>query len=141
MCYLLGKFENIEITFISPENLKISKDIKDYLKRHNIKFSEEDDLNKILSKVDVIYMTRIQKERISVEDYEKAKGKFSINEENLNLIKRTSRIMHPLPHVEEINLPISIEENDKRVAYFRQAENGLFIRMALLDFILNKKSE
>ena len=139
LCYLLGKFENIEIIFISPENLKISVDIKGYLKKHNIKFSEEDNLNKVLSEVDVIYMTRIQKERISFEDYEKAKGKFSINEENLNLIKRTSRIMHPLPHVEEINLPISIEENDKRVAYFRQAENGLFIRMALLDLILNKK--
>ena len=139
LCYLLVKFENIEIIFISPENLKISVDIKGYLKKHNIKFSEEDNLNKVLSEVDVIYMTRIQKERISFEDYEKAKGKFSINEENLNLIKRTSRIMHPLPHVEEINLPISIEENDKRVAYFRQAENGLFIRMALLDLILNKK--
>jgi len=84
-------------------------------------------------------MTRIQGERISLEDYEKAVGIFVINEKNFNLIKKEARIMHPLPHVEEINLPINVEENDERVAYFRQAENGLFIRMALLDFILNEK--
>jgi len=141
LCYLLGKFKDIEIIFISPENLKIENDIKEYLKKHNIKFSEEDDLNEILPKVDVVYMTRIQKERMSLEAYERAKGKFVINKNNLDLIKKNSRIMHPLPHVEEIDLPINIEENDKRVAYFRQAENGLFIRMALLDFILNKKAK
>ena len=94
-------------------------------------------MNKVLPEADVIYMTRIQKERISKEDYEKAKGKFIINSVNIGLINTNSRIMHPLPHCEEINLPIDIEENDKRVAYFRQAENGLFIRMALLDLILN----
>lgn len=136
LCYLLGKFENIEITFVSPENLKIKEDIKEYLERHNIKFKEESDLNKVLSDVDVIYMTRIQKERMSIEDYEKAKGKYTINTENFNLINQNSRIMHPLPHVEEINLPVEIEKNDKRVAYFRQAENGLYIRMALLLSIL-----
>ena len=141
LCYLLGKFENIEIIFVSPENLKIGEDIKEYLIRHNIKFSEEDDLNKVLPEIDVVYMTRIQKERISAEDYEKAKEKFVINSDNLNLIKKDSRIMHPLPNVEEMDLPISIEDNDKRVAYFRQAENGLFIRMALLNLILNGKSE
>lgn len=139
LCYLLGKFENIEIIFISPENLKISEDIKNYLKKHNIKFFEEEDLNKVLSEVDIVYMTRIQKERISVEDYEKARGKFSINKENLNLIKENSRVMHPLPHVEEIELDVETEDNDKRIAYFRQAENGLYVRMALLDFILNAK--
>jgi len=93
-------------------------------------------LNSVLSYVDVVYMTRVQKERISLEDYEKAKGKYIINGDNLNLINLNSRIMHPLPHVEEIDLPIYIEENDKRVAYFRQAENGLYVRMALLDMIL-----
>ena len=140
LCYLLGKFNNIEIIFVSPENLRIGDDIKNYLKKHDIKFREEENLNKILPEVDIIYMTRIQKERMSLQDYEKAKGKFVINEDNLNLIKKDSRIMHPLPHVEEIDLSISIEDNDERIGYFRQAENGLFIRMALLDFILNNKS-
>jgi aspartate carbamoyltransferase catalytic subunit len=136
LCYLLGKFENIEIVFVSPENLTIGDDIKEYLKKHNILFSEESDLNKFLSLCDVIYMTRIQKERISIEDYEKAKGKFEINSNNFNLIKKDSIIMHPLPHVEEISLPMKTEQEDSRVAYFRQAENGLYIRMALLEKVL-----
>ena len=61
-----------------------------------------------------------------------------INEKNFNLLKPSAIIMHPLPHVEEINLPVQIEETDKRVAYFRQSENGLFIRMALLLLLLEK---
>ena len=83
-------------------------------------------------------MTRIQKERISQEDYEKAKGKYVIDMANLELVRPGSIIMHPLPHIEEINLDIETEKNDERVAYFREAENGLFIRMALLDLILNR---
>ena len=136
LCYLLGKFEDIEIIFVSPENLKMKEDIKEYLEKHNIKFSEEDDLNKVLPNVDAIYMTRIQKERISLEDYEKAKGKFVISSENFDLVGDDSRVMHPLPHVEEIDLSVDVERDDKRVAYFRQAENGLYIRMALLQNIL-----
>ena len=133
LCYLLGKFEDIEIIFVSPDNLRVGDDIKAYLLKHNIKHREEDDLNKVLEEVDVVYMTRIQKERISLGDYEKAKGKFVINEDNFELVNPNSRIMHPLPHVEEIDLPIEVEETDPRVAYFRQAENGLYARMALLD--------
>ena len=137
LCYLLAKFENIQIIFVSPENLRMSEDIKNYLTDKGINLREENDLNKILSEVDVVYMTRIQKERISLEDYEKAKGKFVINEGNINLLKENSIIMHPLPHVEEINLSIEIEKNDKRIAYFRQAENGLYLRMALLIYMLS----
>jgi len=137
LCYLLGKFSNIEVIFVSPDNLKIRSDIKEYLTRHHVKFMEESDLNKILPKIDVIYMTRIQKERISAEDYEKAKGKFVISSENINLLREHSRILHPLPHVEEINLPVEIENDDLRVAYFRQAENGLYVRMALLRHLLS----
>jgi len=138
LCYLLGKFKNIEVIFVSPEHLKIGDDIKSYLKRHNINFREEDDLNKILPEIDIVYMTRVQKERMSIEDYEKARGKFIINENNLNMIRTDARIMHPLPHVEEIVLPIETEQKDKRAAYFRQSENGLWIRMALLLNLLKK---
>lgn len=136
LCYLLGKFKDLEIIFISPDNLKMQDDIKEYLKRHEVNFREDNDLNKALEEVDVVYMTRIQKERISIDDYEKARGKFVINENNLKFLKESSRILHPLPHTEEIDLPISVEKNDKRVAYFRQSENGLFIRMALLRNML-----
>ncbi|MBI5803379.1 aspartate carbamoyltransferase [Candidatus Pacearchaeota archaeon] len=137
LSYLLAKFEGIEVVFISPENLKMEDDIKEYLERKNVKFSEGGELNKVISEVDVIYMTRIQKERISNDDYIKANGKFVINEENFHLIKSGARLMHPLPHVEEISLSKETEENDERVAYFRQSENGLYVRMALLDMILN----
>lgn len=136
LCYLLGKFSGIEITFVSPDNLKMQDDIKEYLTRHDIKFTEEENLEKVLPEVDIVYMTRIQKERISLEDYEKAKGKFIMNDENLELVKKDARVMHPLPHVEEINISLNKENTDPRIAYFRQAENGLYIRMALLEELL-----
>lgn len=132
LCYLLSKFSEVEIIFVSPENLRMKEDIKSHLLEHGIKFREESDLNNILPEVDFVYMTRIQKERIPLEDYEKAKGKYVIDMKNFNLIKANAKIMHPLPHVEEIDLPVEIEQNDPRVAYFRQAENGVFVRMALL---------
>lgn len=139
LCYLLAKFSGNKIIFVSPENLKMGEDIKEHLNKKEVEISEETDLSKVLSEVDVIYMTRIQKERISLEDYEKARGECVISLENFELIKPNARIMHPLPHVEEIDLPVEVEGNDKRIAYFRQAENGLYIRMALLDMILNKE--
>ncbi len=136
LCYLLGKFDGVEITFVSPPNLRIGEDIKDYLKRHRVRFGEETDLNAVLSKADIIYLTRIQKERITPEDYEKARGRYVINEGNFNLIRQDARLMHPLPHVEEISLPLQIERMDQRVAYFRQADNGMYARMALLANML-----
>ena len=136
LCYLFGKFKDIKIIFISPEHLKIKEDIKEYLKKHNIKFEEQTELNKYLPKADIVYMTRIQKERMSDEDYNKSKEIYSITEENLKLLKKTSRLLHPLPHIEEIKLSLKTEQKDKRVAYFRQAKNGLYIRMALLSYLL-----
>jgi aspartate carbamoyltransferase catalytic subunit len=136
LCYLLGKFKNVKIIFIAPENFLIKEDIKEYLKKHDTKFEEQTDLNKHLPWVDVVYMTRIQKERMSDEEYKNAKMAYKITKENLNLLKENARLLHPLPHVEEIDLPIKIEQTDKRVTYFRQAENGLYIRMALLSYLL-----
>jgi len=136
LCYLLTKFSNIKIIFVSPETLKMNNDIKEYLTEKGISWKEESDLNKVLPLADIIYMTRVQKERMIPENYEKAKGKYVIDSHNLGQVKANARIMHPLPHVEEINLPIEIENNDLRVAYFREAENGLYIRMALLEHLM-----
>ncbi len=140
LCYLLGKYKGPEIIFVSPENLKMDDDVKYYLTEKGIKFREEDDLNKVLGEVDIVYMTRIQRERMSQEDYEKGKGKYVINMNNFNLIRSDARIMHPLPRISgedsEIDLPIEIEQTDKRIAYFRQAKNGVFVRMALLCHLL-----
>jgi aspartate carbamoyltransferase catalytic subunit len=136
LCYLLGKFGGMSVTFVSPPNLRIGDDIKDYLTRHGVKFKEETDLNHILPETDVVYLTRIQKERISAADYEKAHGLYVINQENFGLVRPDARIMHPLPHVDEISLPFETEQKDKRIAYFRQVDNGLYIRMALLSHML-----
>ncbi|MEK6915093.1 MAG: aspartate carbamoyltransferase [Nanoarchaeota archaeon] len=136
LSYLLGKYENIQLFFVSPPHLKIGEDIKEYLDKHSIKWCEETDLDKILPIVDVVYMTRIQKERMPSIEYFDAKGKYVLDEKNLNLLKPSSRVLHPLPHVEEISLPVDVEMNDSRVAYFRQAENGLYIRMAILEMLL-----
>lgn len=136
LCYLLAKFESVDMTFIAPSNLRIGEDIRRYLKRHSVRFRENGRLHEVLPKLDVLYVTRLQKERMSKVDYEKARGKYVIDRKALSIIKDHARIMHPLPHVEEINLPIEVEERDQRIAYFRQAENGLYIRMALLHNIL-----
>lgn len=136
LCYLLGKFDGVKTTFVSPENLRMQDDIKTYLKRHKVEYDETNDLNQVLSQVDAIYMTRIQKERMDEDDYEKAKGQFVINEDNFNLINTNARLLHPLPHIEEISLPLTTEETDQRIAYFRQAQNGLYARMALMEWAL-----
>ncbi len=140
LCYLLGKFEdNNELFFISPKKLRMKEDIKDYLDRKGVWYEEKKNLDKILSKIDIVYMTRIQRERMDNKTYQKSKGKYVINRKNFKLVKEDTRILHPLPHVEEINLPIGIENNDLRIAYFRQVENGLYIRMALLDYVMNRR--
>lgn len=138
LAYLCTKFEGIDLTFVSPEHLRIEDDIKQHLEENELKYKEESDLLKVLPVSDVIYMTRIQKERMENHHYELAKGKYVLNDANLNYIKENSRIMHPLPHVEELNFSLETEKNDKRIAYFRQAENGLYVRMALLHHLLSE---
>ena len=136
LCYLLGKFHGVKVIFVSPEVLGIKEDIKDYLQRQNVKFEEETDFYKAIPQADIIYMTRIQKERLQNGEYEKVKSLYSINQESLAYIRKDARVLHPLPHTEEINLSIEVEQTDPRVAYFRQVENGLYIRMALISYLL-----
>ena len=138
LCYLLGKFQNIKIIFIAPKCLSIEKDIKNYLEKHRVLFEEQIELDRFLAQADIVYMTRIQKERMSKKEYKEAKGVYRITSQNFKLLKNHARLLHPLPHVEEIDLPIETEETDKRVAYFRQAKNGLYVRMALLSYLLKQ---
>lgn len=135
LSFLLGKFRDIKIYFVAPEVVKIRDDIKNYLRAHNIWFTEkEKDLRAIAPRVDIIYQTRIQKERGNLLlRYEKEKGFYTVNKEVLDLMKKKAIIMHPLPRVDEISPEIDF---DPRAAYFRQAENGLYVRMALLKIIL-----
>lgn len=136
LCYLLGKFKDVNVVFIAPPQLTIKDDIKEYLARHGVKFEEQTDLNACLPRVDAVYMTRIQKERMQAEEYDAAKNAYRMTPDNLALMKPNARLLHPLPHVGEIALPLEVEQTDQRVAYFRQAENGLYIRMALLAHVM-----
>lgn len=134
LCYILGKFLNIKIYFISPEILRVKDDIKEYLREHNISFAESRDIREVAQMVDVVYQTRVQKERDDIAlNYERTKGFYIINQEVLDLMKKEAIVLHPLPRVEEISPEV---DKDKRAAYFRQAENGLYVRMALLKMVL-----
>jgi aspartate carbamoyltransferase catalytic subunit len=138
LSYLLAKLPQNKLTFVSPDNLKMKDDVKGYLRENKIEFEEHSDLNKILPEADVIYMTRIQKERMPSEDYERAKGKYVINESNFSLIRKDARILHPLPRVDEIQLPFHVIRYNPKVAIFNQVENGLYIRMALLKHLIGE---
>jgi aspartate carbamoyltransferase catalytic subunit len=135
LCYLLAKFNDVKIYFVAPEMVKMKEDIKDYLREHNVTFVEESDLKAVAPKVDVIYQTRIQKERFGdrTEDYEKARGQYIIDKSMLDIMRKDAIIMHPLPRVDEIRPEV---DADPRAAYFRQAQNGLYTRMALLKMVL-----
>lgn len=135
LSYLLTRFKDVTIYFVAPDPVRMKDDIKEYLRRHKVWFTEEKDLKVVAKEVDVIYQTRIQKERFGdrIEDYEKCSGIYVIDKEILELMKKDAIIMHPLPRVDEI-LP-EVDKNP-RSAYFRQAQNGLYVRMALLKMVL-----
>ncbi len=136
LSYLLTKYENVEIIFVSPAVCKMESDIKGYLDKNQVTWREETDLAAVVKEVDCVYMTRIQKERFhSVEDYEEAASKYILVPELVSSMKADAIIMHPLPRVDEI--PPEVDA-DPRARYFEQALNGLYIRMALLYLLLQK---
>ncbi len=133
---LLSIFRNIDLYLISPRELKLPREYKKILKDKRIKFIEDNSIEKIIALVDILYMTRIQKERFkSLRLYNKVKDSFVVNKDMLEKFPKKSIIMHPLPRVNEISIEV---DEDKRAAYFRQAGNGLYIRMALLKICLGK---
>lgn len=134
LCYLLSFYKDIRLFFVSPPNVRMRDDIKAYLTSQKIPFTESESLEEVAPQVDVIYQTRIQRERFAnIVEYEKTRGIYIITEEILSRMKSHAIIMHPLPRVDEISYEV---DNDHRAAYFRQAHNGLYIRMALLEKIL-----
>ena len=138
LAYLLSSFPKVSFVFVAPPVVRMGDDIKEFLDERSIPWSESSDLASVSSQVDVLYQTRIQKERFKdkPQDYEAAKGKFIVNSEIMNALPKKSIVMHPLPRVDEI---VAAEvDSDPRAAYFRQAKNGLFVRMALLKLALLK---
>jgi aspartate carbamoyltransferase catalytic subunit len=134
LSYLLSKYENMEIIFVSPPVCKMERDIKAYLDKYNVSWREETNLADVAREADCVYMTRIQKERFhSVDDYQEAASKYILSPEIVREMKADAIIMHPLPRVDEI--PPEVDEAPQ-ARYFEQAQNGLYIRMALLYLLL-----
>lgn len=127
---LLSLSRGIEMFLISPQELRLPKEYRTFLKKQKIYFSEHNSLKNILPETDILYVTRVQKERFSSPRlYDKVKNSFIVGSNALKLLKKTAIIMDPLPRVKKIAPEI---DSDPRAAYFRQAQNGLYIRMALL---------
>ncbi len=137
LCYLLAKYRNVRVFMVAPEVVRMGEDIRSYLVRQNVWFREDEDLKAIVPQVDVLYQTRIQKERFGdrTDDYQAARGKYVVDAELLALMRQDAIVMHPLPRVDEIATEV---DDDTRAAYFRQAQNGLFIRMALLSACMGR---
>ena len=127
----LSRYSGISVALISPEELKLPSYIKkDILTEKNIPYIQTTDLSEVMPELDILYMTRVQRERFfNEEDYLRLKDSYILTPEKLNSAKKDLCIMHPLPRVNEISVSI---DADKRACYFKQVENGKFIRMALI---------
>ncbi len=125
----------IEFVLVSPEELKVPSYIKkDIIQKQGLPYSQTEDLDSVLPKLDILYMTRVQRERFfNEQDYIRLKDSYILTPERLTRAKSDLCIMHPLPRVNEIAVAV---DNDPRAAYFKQVLNGKYIRMALILFLL-----
>lgn len=138
LLHLLSLCKNITVSLVSPRTLLLPNEYRTFLKKHRVPFSECRNLTTVLPLIDVLYMTRIQKERFaSIRRYDLVKNSFVLNKALMKQLNPDAVVMHPLPRVNEISQEI---DSDPRAAYFRQAKNGLFIRMALLKILLSNES-
>ena len=132
---LLSLFK-VKINYVSPEILRMPKEVMDEVGEKGIQQAEFSSLVEVLPETDVLYVTRVQKERFEdPADYEKVKGAYVIDPEIMKAAKQDMIVMHPLPRVGEISVDF---DEDPRAAYFRQMEYGLYVRMALLAMVLGK---
>jgi len=135
LSFLLSLYQNIKIIFVSPRALTIPKFLKEHLDQKKIKFDQTESLDDALKHADIIYQTRIQKERFKTEsDYSRYFGRYIIDQKSLKLIKKHAVIMHPLPRINEISPQV---DDDQRAIYFEQAQNGVYTRMAILMFLFD----
>ena len=131
----LVRYENVKFVLISPEELRIPSYIReDVLKRNNVEFVEEERLEDALPDLDILYMTRVQKERFfNEEDYVRMKDFYVLDKQKMELAPKDMYILHPLPRVNEISVEV---DSDPRAAYFKQAQYGVYVRMALILTLL-----
>ena len=134
----LARYEGVKFIFISPEELKMPSYIKEeVLEANDIPYREVERLEDVMSDLDVLYMTRVQKERFfNEEDYVRLKDFYILNNQKMELAKDDMIVMHPLPRVNEISVEV---DKDPRAAYFRQVQYGVYVRMALILTLLEVK--
>ena len=134
----LSRYEGVNFIFISPEELKVPDYIKeDVLEANNIPYQEVERIEDVMPELDVLYMTRVQKERFfNEEDYVRLKDFYILNNQKMKLAKDDMIVMHPLPRVNEISVEM---DKDPRAAYFRQVQYGVYARMALILTLLEVK--
>lgn len=126
----------VEFVFVSPEILRMPQDVRDVVNASGHTYEEREDVHDIIGDVDVLYVTRVQKERFTdLAEYDMVKDRYVVDPELMSRAKQRMIVMHPLPRVNEISYAI---DNDPRAAYFRQMRNGMYIRMALLAAVLGK---
>ena len=132
---LLCRYRGVRIWFVAPPLVAMGDDVKRQLDEARVEWTETEDLETVLPEVDVVYQTRIQKERFqSPEDYQQVRGVYRLGPAQLARMRSDAIVMHPLPRVDEIAPEV---DSDPRAAYFRQARNGMHVRMALLDMVLS----
>ncbi len=130
----LARYGNVRFLFISPEELSMPSYVKEEIAAHNVSYTETDDLEGCISQLDILYMSRVQRERfISEEEYLRLKDFFVLTKSKMALAKSDMIVMHPLPRVNEISTEV---DADKRAVYFEQVRFGMFVRMALIMKLL-----
>ena len=134
----MARYKNIKIVLISPDELKLPEYVKkEVLEKNNIEYVETKDIEEYMGELDILYMTRVQKERFFNEaDYIRLKDYYILNKDKLKVAKNDLCIMHPLPRVNEISTDV---DDDPRACYFKQANYGKYIRMALILKLLEVK--
>ena len=131
----MSRYTGVRFVFVSPEELKLPRYVKEqYIKSKNIPYTQSTSLEEVMPELDILYMTRVQKERFfNEEDYLRLKDSYILTPEKLENAKEDLRILHPLPRVNEISVAV---DEDPRACYFKQAQNGRYIRMALIMKLL-----
>ena len=131
----MSRYTGVRFVFVSPEELKLPRYVKEqYVKSKNIPYTQSTCLEEVMPDLDILYMTRVQKERFfNEEDYIRLKNSYILTSEKMALAKPEMAVLHPLPRVNEIALDV---DNDPRAAYFEQVQNGVYVRMALIMTLL-----
>ena len=131
----MARYDGIKFVLISPQELRVPDSIReDVLKANQIPFEEVDSLDAALGSLDILYMTRVQKERFfNEEDYIRLKDCYILDRKKMKLAKENMFVLHPLPRVNEISVEV---DDDPRAAYFDQAQYGVYVRMALIMTLL-----